>query len=238
LNLQNQPIAQPPNFNLLARPYRWLEYLSFGPFLWRCRTHFLPQLKDCRRAIVLGDGDGRFTARLLRDNPQIHVTAIDGSPAMIQSLIRAAEPHQSRLTTHIADLRRWQPDPSRNYDLIVSHFLLDCLATEEIHDLDLRLTPAAAPNALWLISEFAIPLSRFGRYIAAPLIWLLYRAFHLLTGLEAQSLPNHRAALTAAGWICESAHPQLQGLLLSELWQRQRISAVSESPHSQQPSIH
>ncbi len=47
-----------PNFNRLAQIYRWLEYLSFGPFLWRCRIRFLPDLAHCRRALVLGDGDG------------------------------------------------------------------------------------------------------------------------------------------------------------------------------------
>ena len=81
----HQPPGMPaaPNFNHLARIYRWLEYLTFGPFLWRCRVHFLPQLSDCRSALVLGDGDGRFTARLLRENPHLRVMAIDGSPGMI-----------------------------------------------------------------------------------------------------------------------------------------------------------
>jgi hypothetical protein len=212
-------VTATPNFNRLARPYRWLEYLSFGPFLWRCRIHFLPQLKDCRSALILGDGDGRFTARLLRANPQIRITAIDGSPEMIRSLKRATQPNQSRLTTQTADIRQWQPPHDAVYDLIVTHFFLDCLTNGEIRDLALRLTPATAPRALWLISEFAIPQSLFGHLVAAPLIWLLYRAFHLLTGLKTQALPDHRAALTAAGFTCQSSHPQLQGLLISELWQ-------------------
>src|SRR6202034_2691193 len=78
--------ASAPNFNHLAGIYRWLEYLTFGPFLWRCRVHFLPKLAHCRRALILGDGDGRFTAHLLRENPHLKITAVDGSPRMIQSL--------------------------------------------------------------------------------------------------------------------------------------------------------
>src|SRR6185437_1080687 len=57
-----------PKFDRLARVYRWMEWLSFGPYLSRCRRAFLPQLRDARRALVLGDGDGRFTAALLRRN--------------------------------------------------------------------------------------------------------------------------------------------------------------------------
>ena len=36
----------PANFDPIARPYRWMEYLTFGPALARCRNHFLPQ--TCR----------------------------------------------------------------------------------------------------------------------------------------------------------------------------------------------
>jgi hypothetical protein len=210
----------PPDFNRLARIYRWLEYLSFGPSLWRCRIHFLPHLLGCRRALVLGDGDGRFTARLLDANPQIQVTAVDASPRMIASLERAATRHRNRLTTEVADLRTWKPAESGQFDLIVTHFFLDCLDTNEIADLAQRLTPFLVPDALWLASEFAIPESRFGRAIAAPLVSFLYRAFRLLTHLQQQSLPHYDGALSATGWVLERGSAHLGGMLVSQLWQR------------------
>jgi hypothetical protein len=211
----------PPDFDRLARLYRWLEYLSFGPFLWRCRIHFLPQLVDCRRALILGDGDGRFTARLLASNPQIQIQAIDASPCMIASLEHAASAHRDRLTTEVADLRAWQPTGAGQYDLVVTHFFLDCLSTGEIAALSRRLTPFLAPDALWLVSEFAIPQSLFGRAVAAPLVSFLYSTFRLLTGLRQQALPEHRRALGASGWTLRTAHAHLRGLLRSELWQSQ-----------------
>ena len=60
-----------PNFDLIARPYRWLEYLTFGPTLQQTRLHYLPALLHSRNALVLGDGDGRFIAALLAANPTI-----------------------------------------------------------------------------------------------------------------------------------------------------------------------
>jgi SAM-dependent methyltransferase len=215
----NASVNAPPDFNRLASLYRWLEYLSFGPFLWRCRIHFLPQLAHCRHALVLGDGDGRFTARLLHANPQIRITAVDASPKMIASLQNAAAPHRNRLTTEVADLRTWTPRGTEPYDLIVTHFFLDCLSTAEIAALTRRLTPFLAPDALWLISEFAIPESCFGRAIAAPLVFLLYRSFRLLTDLHQQALPEHHRALSASGWAIRSGYPHLKGLLVSELWE-------------------
>lgn len=209
-----------PNFNRLAPIYRWLEYLSFGPFLHRCRTHFLPDFQHCRNALILGDGDGRFTAALLRANPSIQATAIDASPAMLASLRKRCSPHASRLTTQVADLRLWTPEPSApRYDLVCTHFFLDCLSTAEIAALAGRLTAALASNTLWVISEFAIPPTAFGRFAAAPLVWLLYRAFRLLTGLRQQTLPNYPSVLTSSGWSLKRRETHLGGLLTSELWQ-------------------
>ena len=59
----------PANFDRLARIYRWMELVTFGPLLGRCRYRFLEQLCNCRTALLLGDGDGRFAARLLAANP-------------------------------------------------------------------------------------------------------------------------------------------------------------------------
>jgi SAM-dependent methyltransferase len=211
---------RPPDFNRLARIYRWLEYFSFGPYLWRCRLHFLPDLLHCKRALALGDGDGRFTARLLGVNSQIQIHAIDVSPRMIAALEHAAAPHQSRLTTEIADLRKWHPSPGERYDLIVTHFFLDCLSSEEVGSLIPRISPNLAPHALWLVSEFAIPKSQYGRFIASPLVAFLYRAFGLLTKLRQQCLPDYGQALRAGGWVLQSEHAHLGGLLVSQLWEQ------------------
>jgi hypothetical protein len=215
-------MPQAPNFNRLAPFYRWLEYLTFGPLLHRCRTRFLPSLHPCRRALILGDGDGRFTAALLRSNPHIRATAVDASPAMLASLRKRCAMHADRLTTQVTDLRHWTPDSSApHYDLIATHFFLDCLSTAEIAALAHRVAPALTPNALWVLSEFAIPPTAFGRFAAAPIVWLLYRAFRLLTGLRQQSLPDFRQALAAARWSLQSEAPRLHGLLTSQLRQRQ-----------------
>jgi SAM-dependent methyltransferase len=216
------PNGSLPNFDRLARPYRWLEYLTFGPILQQTRTHFLPELTQSRQALILGDGDGRFTAALLRSNPQIQIHAVDLSPAMLRALERSAQPNQNRLTTETADLRHWSPAPNIQYDLIATHFFLDCLTTQEIATLAARLTPHTTATAHWLISDFAIPPTPFGHWIAKPLISLLYKAFDLLTHLSLRQLPNHPSALQNANWLLKSHHPRLKGLLISQLWRKHR----------------
>jgi hypothetical protein len=214
-----------PNFDRIAGIYRWMELASFGPWLWWCRCAFLGKLSDCRRALVLGDGDGRFTAQLLRTNPDIRVEAVDSSPAMLRSLLRRAGASATRVHTRTLDVRRSLPGPNSmrrpagpRYDLVITHFFLDCLTTSEVRALAATLRTMVAPGALWVVSEFAIPPNRFGRFVAQPLISALYRAFGWLTGLTICQLPDHRAALEEAGFSLGRHRAWLRGLLVSELW--------------------
>jgi ubiquinone/menaquinone biosynthesis C-methylase UbiE len=208
----------PPNFDRMARIYRWMEWLSFGPILWWCRCAFLGEMRGCRRALIFGDGDGRFTARLLRENPDVDIEAIDASPAMLEALVRRAGLHAPRVRTACQDARNWQPGTA-SHDLIVTHFFLDCLTSGEVQSLAVRVRASAAPDARWVISEFAVPASsRFGRWVARPVVSLLYWAFGVLTGLRQRRLPDHREALRAAGFRLLREKRWLCGLLVSQLW--------------------
>jgi hypothetical protein len=109
--------------------------------------------------------------------------------------------------------------PERDYDLIATHFFLDCLTQDELDSLAARLAPHMAPEALWLVSDFRIPTGPM-RWPAHALVRALYLGFRLLTGLRTTALPDHAAALTAAGLARIAHHPSLAGLLTTELWQR------------------
>jgi SAM-dependent methyltransferase len=208
-----------PNFDRIAVPYRWLEYLTFGSALTRCRNHFLPVVTDRRHALILGDGDGRFTARLLASNPHLQANAVDLSPAMLALLTRRAYAADStaatRLQTRVGDARRFTPDGS--YDLVVTHFFLDCLSQPELNDLAMRLRPHLTPNAAWLVSDFRIPASPL-RLPARALVRSLYLGFRALTNLRTAALPDHASALTSAGLIRTARSLSLAGILTTELW--------------------
>jgi hypothetical protein len=211
-----------PNFDLLAKLYQWMELFTFGPSLSRCRETFLPELLPARHAVVLGDGDGRFTAELLRVNSQVRIDAVDASPAMLHALLHRARQNAGRVSAHCADARNWQP-ANPPYNLVVSHFFLDCLTTEEVRALAVNVHSAVSPSAMWIVSEFAIPNGSFGRCVARPLVWLLYRAFGLLTGLKVSSLPDHYGALRNAGFTLTRRKCWLCGLLVSEMWRCQTV---------------
>ena len=208
---------RPPNFDRLARLYLWMELFSFGPWLMLCRCVFLPECSSARRALALGDGDGRFIARLLRKNSAIQIDAVDASPAMLEVLVCHVSPDSARVRVLHADVRQWQSE-NPPYDLIVSHFVLDCLTTEEVQSLAATVARAVSPGSLWIVSEFATPENWFGWLVARPIVCTLYCAFGWLTGLQVRSLPDHSLALRQAGFVLQGRKHLLGGLLVSELW--------------------
>jgi hypothetical protein len=213
-----------PNFDRIARPYRWLEYLSLGPALSHSRTHHLASgaLDQCRHALILGDGDGRFTAQLLPRNPKLTAEVVDCSPAMLQLLTRRCAPYAQRLTTHCTDARTHTPTLSP--DLIVTHFFLDCLTQPEVEALIARLPRAP----IWLISEFRIPTGPL-RLPSQAFIRLLYLAFRILTGLEVSHLPDYATPLTLAGFQLTDERRLLFGILTTQLWSRRNLNHCAAS---------
>ncbi|WP_348265042.1 class I SAM-dependent methyltransferase [Telmatobacter sp. DSM 110680] len=210
--------SSPANFNHLARIYRWAEWFTFGPILSKCRVEFLPAMKSQQSALVIGDGDGRFTARLLQQNSRVVVDALDASEGMLQELKRRAAPNASRIHALNLDAREFIA-PSHHYDLIATHFFLDCLTTDEVARLAAGLREGVAEGALWVVSDFAVPNTRYAKLPAQLLITALYKAFGILTGLRIRHLPDHVTALARSGFKLMQRRERLGGLLASELWQ-------------------
>jgi ubiquinone/menaquinone biosynthesis C-methylase UbiE len=210
-----------PNFDRVARIYRWSEYLTLGPLLQRTRTHFLPQLTQARNTLVLGDGDGRFLAQLLAHNPNLNAVAVDTSATMLQLLRERylrASPNARLQTIQASALDAVIPPDT---DLIVTHFFLDCLTQAEVDALTKNIAAHTRPGTLWLLSDFAIPTNPVTRPFAKLYIRTLYLAFRILANLRVQSLPNPQAALEKAGFRRIAHHNKLCDLIYTEIWQRQ-----------------
>lgn len=222
----------PARFDRVARIYQPMEYLSFGPMLERCRFAHLRALTSVRRALIIGDGDGRFMARLLQSNQSVQIDAVDASPTMLRLLERRAarQGAQSRVRTFCADARSFTPR-FRDYDLVVTHFFLDCLSPTETANLVLRVRPHLAANARWLVSEFQAPEeSRFRAALARVLIAALYKAFRVLTDLRVREIPAWRDLLKQNGFVPAGGTQFLGGVLNSELWELHSATATRWRP--------
>jgi SAM-dependent methyltransferase len=198
-----------------------MEYASFGNLLEKTRFCHLPQMTHAERALVPGDGDGRFLLKLLQANPHVCIDAVDFSPGMLQlEQHRAASVHggMARVDWFCEDILRWQP--RHEYSLIVTHFFLDCFSDNEVAALVQRLSAHLAPGGLWINSDFAIPAHGWYRPVCRAIVRLLYAAFYRLAGLKTQQLPDDASALAQAGLVLRDRRLLAGGLLKSELWSK------------------
>jgi SAM-dependent methyltransferase len=197
------------NCDLIAPWYRWLEYGAFGRELERRRRHFLSAASRARRALVLGDGDGRFLARLIRGNSQLRADYVDSSARMLALARRRAG--EDRVTYRHADARAFVL-PAGEYDFVATHFFFDCFEEHDGADLARRVAAGTTDDAVWLVSEFRQP-----RW-APALLRGLYLFFRVTTGLRTRRLVDHRPLLAQCGFRLAEEHTSRLGLLASEMW--------------------
>lgn len=204
------------NCDRLARWYRWAEYGAFGRALEKRRFYFLDTLSAPRRVLMLGEGDGRFLQALARRHPGAVIDYVDSSARML-ALAQGRTPASAKIRFHHTNALT-DPLPGCAYDLVVTHFFLDCLTGADLELLLRRVLAASAPGAQWVISEFHLPPAGVASLWARSWLWLLYRFFRVATGLRTNRLPDHPAALRRHGFSLTHSRLAWAGLLTSELW--------------------
>ena len=202
----------------LAPWYRWIEYAAYGRALERRRFAFLRRLAGARRVLILGEGDGRTIARLLRIAPRADFDVVEVSPEMI-ALARGRVRDSGRVHFQQSDART-QSWLAGSYDGIVTNFFLDCFTDEDLTRLIPKLADALTPEGIWIVGEFAIPPRGWRRLHARSWIWTMYRFFGITTGLRAQRLPAIERLMREAGMMRVEQQSERAGLMISEVWRR------------------
>jgi len=186
----------------LARIYRSLEYLAFGRDLERARFTFLDQLRECESILILGEGDGRCLARLIKIAPRARIQCVDRSVAMLERAARrlSSDTDRRRVTFREADALE-NDFSAEHYDAVLTLFFLDCFSPENVEILVQHLLPRLTPRAKWLFADFDIPENRgaFAKVRARFWLVILITFFRWQTQHAPKSLPPSEAILRRAG---------------------------------------
>lgn len=210
----------------IARSYALLERLVFGDALQRARITYLATAvgPEKKQALLVGDGDGRFLEALLRHAPGLTIDYVEPSGQMI-ALARKRVPGAAaaRVRFHQAKIQDF-PAPDAPYDLLATHFFLDCFELPELETLIARLASLLSPGADWLIADFQLPGPEFGklrRLRARFLLAVMYRFFRLTTGLKTNHLADPRPILESQA-LALREHALLGGDFVRTEWWRLR----------------
>lgn len=185
-----------------------------------CRTSFLTEIAETRHALLLGEGPGRFLVELLRANPRVIVTCIERSSRMIEAAgLQLSVAERTRVRFVQADALAWQP-PHGVFDVVVTHFFLDCFPPEELAALVTKVAASAAPEARWLLADFHQPEGGWRRWRARLVLALMYGFFRAVTGLSARRLTPPDEFLIRGRFRLVTRRLANFGMIHSDLWQR------------------
>lgn len=206
------------NFDRIARWYHACEALAFGRTLQRARVALLSDLATPREALIVGEGDGRFLREFLRRFAGTNVTCVEASLQMIELSRRQIGRSAHRVTFIQADIREVSLQAGA-FDLIVTHFVLDCFRESDLARVVGKLGTAATRDAQWLLSDFVLPHTFLARQWSKLWLRMMYRFFRVVADIEAKELVDPTPFLREQ-FALVSQRQFRQGMVKSELWQR------------------
>jgi ubiquinone/menaquinone biosynthesis C-methylase UbiE len=209
------------NFDRVAPFYEALETIAYGHALQRARIRWLRAIPSPGRALILGEGNGRFVSELLKAHPGVKIDCVDASAAMLKLVKRRlgeASGVGSGMRFLQRDIREWTPVDS--YDLIVTHFVLDCFEASEVKVVVEKLARVATRDATWLLADFTVPQSALARMQAKVWLRAMYFFFRVTAGLRTSELIDPTGDLSAQGFARRSREVSRLGMLKSEMWSR------------------
>ncbi|HEY4272074.1 MAG TPA: class I SAM-dependent methyltransferase [Candidatus Udaeobacter sp.] len=208
------------SFDRLAPHYRWLETVGFGSVLQKARTRWIETVPRPKRVLTVGEGTGHFLRKFLRVHRDAVVDCVDSSARMLEFARLRIPDGVNRVRFFEQDILSWTPPGC--YDLVVTHFVLDCFPQNELKLIVQKLAGLATPGAYWLLADFCIPKTSFARVHAKIWLAILYWFFRTTTAVPAKRLVDPTPELQANGFVCLERSQWRLGLVKSELWQNAR----------------
>lgn len=209
------------NFDGVASSYLFLETITFGNQLQKCRTSMISHLTNSKRALVLGEGNGRFLEAFCKANPLAEILVIDESPRMLdlakRRIANANPPINNQIEFRCANVFEILP-LSGTFDLIVCNFFLDCFTSSEIGHLMGLFRQMLFGEGLLVVGDFRKPHSIFGKIIGEFILKFMHVFFQKTAGISATELTDLHAILLERSFQKAVEKKLFFGFLNSSIW--------------------
>jgi len=209
------------NFDGVASSYLFLETITFGNQLQKCRTSMISHLTNSKRALVLGEGNGRFLEAFCKANPLAEILVIDESPRMLdlakRRIANANPPINNQIEFRCANVFEILP-LTGTFDLIVCNFFLDCFTSSEIGHLLGLFRQMLFGEGLLVVGDFRKPHSIFGKIIGEFILKFMHVFFQKTAGISATELTDLHAILQERSFQKAVEKKLFFGFLNSSIW--------------------
>lgn len=203
------------DFSILAPIYDFLGTIVFWGALHKSQIHFLDRLPKSPKVLIVGGGTGRFLIDLLKSGKVEEVDYIDISPGMIAKA-RKKVGVLGKLEQVQFLCGGMESIPSEKYDLICTHYILDCFNEEELLELVPKFKEVLRESGMLHFSDFYLDSS--SSILRRSFVGFLYFFFRILCGLKTKNLPGFKKLFEKFGFKEEAEEYLFCRLLRTALY--------------------
>jgi len=199
------------NIDRIAAVYDTLAQLVFGDQLHQASFHFFDQIPQRCHILIAGGGSGKILKALDQPDRIIEVDYIELSGSMI----RQSKKHlKGNIRVNFIHADLLDHSFERQYDIIITPFVLDCFSDELLPVLVGRLHACLKTDGKWLFADFI----RTNRLWQRLLVWIMYRFFKVTTGLKNDRIPDYHKAFEQAGITLVGENLFYHGMIAARLY--------------------
>ncbi len=182
------------NYDNAAWFYDRLAALVFGDSLNRAQRSLLHYVTTNAKILIAGGGTGKILEQLARFHPSgLQITYVEISEKMT-AIARKRNAGNNRVEFIIAPVE--EVNLARDYDVIITPFLLDNFDGATLHRLFNHLNDALPSGSIWINTDFQLT----GKWWQSVLLKTMILFFKILCGVETKGLPDTGSLFKAAGY--------------------------------------
>ncbi|MFG0266173.1 MAG: class I SAM-dependent methyltransferase [Rhodopirellula sp. JB055] len=227
-------------YDRLARWYGVLEKPVFRKDLQLARVALLSELPPVDRILMLGDGDGRLLAEVLRTQPSARVTSVEQSPRMRRLQKRRVTQlgAEDRVRLVCQDARQWTAG-GETFACVIAPFFLDCFTESELECHLPQWMALVEPGGWFYHVDFVVPAAGWRRLRATFWSAVMHRFFKWQTGLTVRELVPVEAFFDGADWVIQQTQTLNHGFVQSRLYRRNGLplATLGHSPDDTRPPV-
>ena len=171
-------------FNWIARSYDNLVRVVFGDVLHRAQMHFVNEINEADKVLIIGGGSGKFLHNLLKMKSGIDVVYVEASSEMI-----ALARQQVADVGRVCFIHGTEDDiPSQPFDVVITNFFLDLFTEDQIYPVIKKISRNLRVNGKWLMTDFENTKEVSHRVVLS----LMYQFFRITGSIDAKRLAKWR----------------------------------------------
>lgn len=187
-------------FDIIAPVYDVLASLVFGKSIRNAQLHYLSEIRDGSRVLILGGGTGWLLAELLRINPDCQVWYIEASAKMLEKA-RKKIATLPRACVHFIHGTEEQLPLHVGYDAVITNFYFDLFSSSSLVKPMKNIGKSFLPSGKLLVSDF----TETNLWWQSAMLSAMYLFFRWVSGIEATQLPDWQHQLRNLNFDCKKS---------------------------------